>query len=252
MYGETWMMLEVVEVLGRAQQGRTMPFRCRCSDGEIYYVKGRDAGRRSLVCEYIAGELGRALGIPVAPFVVAEVPEALLEMPVPGLELNDLGAGPVFASKRCTGSELTVAVAARLPRAMQCDVLAFDWWIRNMDRYLTESGGNPNLLYEPETRELVVIDHNLAFDEAFAPADLVDTHVFAPVADSLLGDMFLRQDYLARFSAILETWSSIIAGLPEEWLFLDEEMLDPVENFDVERFHATLTLCQHDDFWDVK
>ena len=62
------MSLEIVEIMGRAQQGVTQPFICRGEDDQVYFVKGRGAGRRSLICEWIAGQLGRLLGLPIAPF----------------------------------------------------------------------------------------------------------------------------------------------------------------------------------------
>ena len=63
--------------------------------------------------------------------------------------------------------ELTASTVMEVPVNLQQDVLAFDWWIRNSYRYLTEKGGNPNLFWQPDSHGLVVIDHNLAFDAEF-------------------------------------------------------------------------------------
>ena len=56
------MNIQIVEIIGRSTQGITRPFICRGEDGHIYFVKGRGAGKRSLICEWIAGnlEIGRA------------------------------------------------------------------------------------------------------------------------------------------------------------------------------------------------
>jgi hypothetical protein len=65
--------VEIVEIMGRSEQGVTRPFICRGDDGHVYFVKGRGAGMRSLICEWIAGQLGRRLGLPIAPFEIVEV-----------------------------------------------------------------------------------------------------------------------------------------------------------------------------------
>jgi hypothetical protein len=57
----------IVEIQGRSEQGVTQPFRCRTDDGVLCYVKGAGAGRRSMICEWIAAHLGRAFGLPVPP-----------------------------------------------------------------------------------------------------------------------------------------------------------------------------------------
>lgn len=47
------MPLPIVEILERSEQGRTRSFLCRCDDDQLYFVKGRDAGHRSLLCEWL-------------------------------------------------------------------------------------------------------------------------------------------------------------------------------------------------------
>ncbi len=72
------MSIEIVEVLRRSNQGLTRLFICRGDDGNTYFVKGRDAGRRNQVCEWITGRLAVLLRLPVAPFEIVVVPEELL------------------------------------------------------------------------------------------------------------------------------------------------------------------------------
>lgn len=119
-----------------------MPYICRADDDEVYFVKGAGAGRRSQIAEWIAGKLGLALGLPIAPFEIVDVPEALLEFDS-SLDLTDLGAGPAFGSQRQEAMELTASAVSEVPACLQRDLLAFDWWIHNSDRLLTEKGGNP-------------------------------------------------------------------------------------------------------------
>ncbi|MFI3120278.1 MAG: hypothetical protein QX203_09880 [Methylococcaceae bacterium] len=60
--------------------------------------------------------------------------------------------------------------------------MIFDLWVENLDRTLTEKGGNPNLLWKTdESAGLYVIDHNLIFDDEFNKADFWVTHAFNSV-----------------------------------------------------------------------
>ena len=72
-------MIQIIEILGRSEQGMTRPFICRGEDNNIYFVKGVGAGRRSQVCEWLAGNLALELGLPIAPFRIVDVPFALAE-----------------------------------------------------------------------------------------------------------------------------------------------------------------------------
>jgi len=132
-------MIQIVEVIGRSSQGFTRPFVCRGDDDEVYYVKGSGSGRRSQICEWIAGRLGKTLGLPIPTFAIVEIPSELIElggMP----DLADLGTGPAFGSRRHSLIELPHSAVDEVPLEVQCDVLTFDWWIHNGDRTLTATG----------------------------------------------------------------------------------------------------------------
>jgi len=61
-------MIQIIEIIRRSDQGVTRPFLCRAEDGAIYFVKGRHAGHRSLICELLGGLLTENLRLPIAPF----------------------------------------------------------------------------------------------------------------------------------------------------------------------------------------
>lgn len=155
------MLVQVEEIIGRSTQGVTKPFVCRGEDGEVYFVKGVGAGRRSQICEWLASQLARAFGLPVAPFTLVSISPALIGSGARE-DLGELGAGIAFGSQRKSVTELTVARVAQVPSDLARDVLVFDWWVRNADRTLTEFGGNPNLFWDVIKSELVVMDHNQA------------------------------------------------------------------------------------------
>ncbi|UJJ55056.1 hypothetical protein LRK53_01215 [Rhodanobacter thiooxydans] len=116
--------LQIVEILERSEQGVTRPFLCRCNDDQLYYVKGQGAGRRSLLCEWFAGHLAQALGLPLPPFAIVQAPRELVELHPEG---SDLGARPAFGSRVVAHTqELTVSHLHDVPMPLQRDVLVFD------------------------------------------------------------------------------------------------------------------------------
>lgn len=223
------MSLTVVEVQGRAKQGRTEPYICRCDDGEVYFIKGRSATRPGLIAEWLCARLGDAFGLPIAPHAIANVPNELIEADLTGW-LGDLGCGEVFASRRVSAVELTEIHRGLVPRQLRRDVVAFDWWVRNGDRNMTPKGGNPNLLWNPiNDGSLVVIDHNLAFDPKFSAQDFMHLHVFADDIPGMFSDFLLRNEYSGRFADTLGKWNEICDTLPNAWRYVDPEQTIPVE-----------------------
>ena len=67
----------IIEVGERTEQGMTKPYRCVADDGQSYFVKSQGAGWRSLVCEWVAGRLAVAVGLPVPPLAPVGVDDAL-------------------------------------------------------------------------------------------------------------------------------------------------------------------------------
>jgi hypothetical protein len=244
------MTIEIVEIIGRSEQGVTKPFICRGEDGHVYFVKGRGAGMRSLICEWIAGQIGRRLGLPIAPFEIVVVSQELLSIAMRD-DLAELGAGKAFGSRKVSVVELSTTHVEYVPAETQRDVLAFDWWVRNGDRSLGETGRNPNLFWDVENEGLVVIDHNQAFDPTFSPQDFVDLHAFRGEWPVLLGDWVVQQSYAGRFQSALADWQAICNTVPPEWRYVDVEQTVPT-NFDDHAAFQLLMRCQTNGFWSLE
>ncbi len=255
------MTLNVVEVLARSEQGRTKPYICRCDDGDVYFVKGRSATRKGLIHEWLCGHLAQALGLPIAPFGLAHVPQELMEADLSGW-LSELGEGPAFASRKVLGQELAMAQVSAIDTALRRDVLVFDWWVRNGDRCLTAKGGNVNLLWEGRgvvrnedderiiTGQLAVIDHNLAFDAAFSAVDFCQTHVFAADITSVFSDVVMREDYKRRLSAALAGLEAAWNNVPLAWQYVDPEQTIPTD-YPKPDIWALLHRVESPDFWNL-
>jgi hypothetical protein len=240
------MPVEIVEILRRSEQGRTRPFLCRGDDGHTYFVKGRGAGLRSLIIEWLCGHLALAFGLPVAEFERVEVPAALAD-PLLFPEANELGAGLAFGSRVFQHvQEVTVSHLDLIDPATQRDVLLFDWWIHNQDRLLTGLGGNVNLLWDQPASALVVIDHNLAFDPDFDAATFRQMHVFARQWPAVFGDLAEKSRYMERLDQAMEGFDRLCDNLPPEWWMVDDGV--PV-NFDRQAVKTLLQRYTQDIFW---
>lgn len=245
----------VVEVLGRAEQGRTQPYLCRCDDGGTYYLKGRSANRRGLVSELICASLAESLALPVAPWAIAVVPQEFIEeskLSKVAPDLADLGSGPVFASEVVRATEFSLSLTEKVPELTAQEIVVFDWWVQNEDRSLSEKGGNVNLLWRlGDPGGVVLIDHNLAFDPDFDRARFLSTHVFGAAFRQVAGD-FVRRDTLAeKLVATLSQWTAICATIPKEWGYIDEEQT-LASNIDSGALHETLSRCTQPGFWNEK
>ena len=209
------MSVTITEIISRSEQGVTRPFLCRAENDLLYYVKGRYAGYRALCAEWVAGRLGKLMGLPVPDFSIAEVPRALVEGSSRG-DASDLGSGLVFASAFVEDAqEITYADVAKVDAGLKQKVMLFDWWVRNEDRTLTEYGGNPNLLRTAGTGQLHVFDLNLAFDDTFDEARFWQSHVFTG-AVSQWPDGF-KLEMIQQMQAALVHLPEIWNGLPDDW-----------------------------------
>ncbi|MBV5331479.1 hypothetical protein JZU69_03620 [bacterium] len=238
----------IEEIQGRAKQGVTKPFICQGDDGAVYFVKGIGAGRRSQICEWVSAQLATAFGLPIADYVLAEVPIELVEIQVRA-DIGQLGAGIVFASRQIPhADELSVTTRDLVPTEVAMDILVFDWWVHNEDRHLTELGGNPNLLWDVRSDEVAVIDHNQAFDTGFDAARFLDSHVFADYWNQVFSDHVERRRYGERLATALSGLEDIRATIPDSWWYVDEGV---PANVTWDEIASCLERCRREDFWNT-
>jgi hypothetical protein len=241
-------LVNIVEILDRSSQGMTRPFLCKDEQGRLFYVKGGNADRRSLIAEWLCARLATAFGLPIAPYAIVHIPEALIAA-ASDPEVRELGSGPAFGSQRVPNVlEITWLQTQRVPRWLRQDILVFDWWIRNDDRNLTQFGGNPNLLWDTALAELVVIDHNAAFSRDFAASDFLNTHVFAAEWSAIVQDWIRRADYQRRLSESYAMLEKALSSCPPSWFWAGYGV--PAQ-FDVDAARRTLQGFDQPDFWNT-
>ena len=226
-------MLEIVEIIRPADQGRTTPFLCSACDGMRYFVKGYPASSIGLVKEWMGGNLAKAFGLPVPEFRLAHLDDALANA-YDGPQASELKGGFVFASKQIGSvNELRFETIPQIDKLTRLAVLLFDLWVENEDRTLTELGGNPNLLWKPDESGLYVIDHNLIFDPAFNPINFGETHVFKSEFCHKQDDLVEKHDFEERMKIALDSWKVAWDKVPSEWLEHNQDysIFNPDQHF---------------------
>jgi hypothetical protein len=209
-------MIRIVEIGDTTFQGKTEPVLCRGEDGFDYVVKGQFAGSRALIAEWIANRLGRLIDLPIPEFELMYLDSNLLKYGIKQREAQNLGKGTLFGSRRIANLvEIRASDLGLINVDLRAKVLAFDWWICNADRILIDGGGNPNLLWSEDKKELVVIDHNLAFE----PTLMGDFWMEHALRDSIKQwNSTFREGMELAFKGALEHLQSIWSELPSEWI----------------------------------
>jgi hypothetical protein len=210
------------------REGGSLPGLVEADDDGLYVVKfyGAAQGPRALVAEVIAGELGRALGLPVPELVFVDIDPALagvepdpwvgeLLEKSPGMNLGlDFLPGSMTFDPRADGAPDPDLAAA---------IVWFDALVTNTDR----SPRNPNLL--SWHHRLWLIDHGAALfihhtwrdpdAHARRPLDTIAHHVLLPYAAPLAS----AHDRLAPL-VTEDVLHAIVALVPDAWLPLAAEI----------------------------
>lgn len=235
--------IAIIEIIRAAEQGRSGPYICRGADESLYYVKGRNTGRRSQIAEWLCAHLAKLLKLPLPPFSLVVIPPDLVaETPS---AMQEVGAGLAFGSREYPRAlwfeqEQISMASDRLKK----DILVFDWWVHNSDR-LTH---NSNLLWDAVRGQLVVIDHNMAFDPAFSAKEFFNYHIFSQWAGEVFQDLVEQAEYQSRLLNALAVLDSAIDSIPEDWWWVDDEHTVATD-FDLEAVRAILQRCELENFW---
>ena len=232
-------MTEVREFITRLEQGYTEAFLCRSEDGRAYVCKSVRAGREALIKEVICSRVGSSLGLPIPPVEILYASPSVAERSL-NSEITDLATEPGFGS--CfvdSAATLNVADLTSVDAETRRLVLLFDWWIFNEDR----TDDNPNLLWQPASHQLHVIDHNLAFGTATDVENVVsfwNQHLFRSSRPGMTDRSFRNviRPMMDRVMADLGNWWD---ALPYEWTSVCRPMLSLLI--------STLSRYLSEEFW---
>jgi hypothetical protein len=204
------------------REGGSLPAVVEADDGRLYVLKFRGAGqgRKALIAELVAGEIGRALGLPIPEIVFVELDPALGRSE-PDPEIHDLitaSAGLNMALAYLPGAlafEPLLAPAAAT--ALASAIVWFDAYITNVDR----TARNTNMLLL--NQQLWLIDHGASLYVHHTWGDYLarSRSAFAQVKDHVLlrfaGDIAAAD---ADLSQLLnqDNIQEIVELIPEGWL----------------------------------
>lgn len=204
------------------REGGSVPAVMEADDDGTYVVKFRGAaqGERASIAELIAGELGRALGLPVPRLVLVDI-AAELARSEPDPEIQHVlraSAGINAALDYLPGAlNWEPALAPPPDPGLAARVVWFDAFISNVDRTVR----NPNLLRWH--RQVYLIDHGASLyfhhdwptqaARAQAPFAPVKQHVLLPLA----GDVREADAALAPL-VTRDALAAVLAQVPDAWL----------------------------------
>jgi hypothetical protein len=213
------------------REGGSLPAIVEADDDGLYVVKFRGAGQgpRALVAEVLAGEIGRALGLPVPMLALVKV-DADIGRTEPDGEIRDLlkaSVGLNLGLDYLPGA-LGYDPAASTPPSpeLAANIVWFDALVLNVDR----TARNPNLL--EWHRRLYCIDHGASLyvhhdwkeapARAISPFAQVKDHVLLPVA----GDIRAAGERLRpKLSEAL--FRKVAEAVPDGWLLEDGSIGGP-------------------------
>jgi hypothetical protein len=211
------------------REGGSLPAIIEADDDGLYVLKFRGAGQgpKALIAELLAGEIGRAAGLPVPEIVFVELP-AELARTEPDPEIQSLirasaglNIGLDYLPGSVTFDPLVFVPDARLASA----VVWFDAFVCNVDRTVR----NVNMLLWH--RRLWLIDHgaSLYFHHAWTSLDRPAMNPFALIKDHvLLGQASELAGVDAEMRAVLtaERLAGIVRLIPDAWLEEDAGFSD--------------------------
>jgi hypothetical protein len=203
------------------REGGSLPGLVEADDDGLYVLKFRGAGQgpKALVAEVVAGELARALGLPVPELVLVELDPAIGRAE-PDPEIQDLlvASGGTNLGVDFLPGALPFSPAAGPPPdpELAAAIVWLDALVTNVDR----TAQNPNLLWWH--RRLWLIDHGAALywhhapaapADAGAPFAAIGDHVLLPYASSV-------DDADARLAPLVneELLREIAGRVPAVWL----------------------------------
>jgi HipA-like kinase len=227
------MSLDTVNVtryVAPLREGGSLPGLVEADDDGMYVLKFRGAGQgpKALIAELVAGEIARALGLPVPTIVLVglDVDLARTEADPEIQDLMRASAGLNVALDYLPGALMFDPVVERVEGELASKIVWFDGYVTNVDR----TARNPNLLVWH--RKLQLIDHGAAlyFHHSWAKHLERSRDPFVQVKDHVL----LRfADRMAEIDALMvdqmrpEVLRDVLGSIPDSWLASDTPFASP-------------------------
>ncbi|WP_405397846.1 HipA family kinase [Maribacter sp. Asnod2-G09] len=224
--------VDVVQYLQPLREGGSMPAIVKADDDFLYVLKfrGSGQGKKSLISEFIGGELARAIGLKVPELVFMNLEDSFRQTE-PDEEIQDLlkfsvglNLGLHFLSGAITFDPL-ISTADAMTASK---VVVLDSLISNIDR----TAKNANLLYWHN--ELWVIDNGASFyfHHNWETWESHLTRTFPFIKDHvLIHQATALPEAAAEIQKLitLEKITEIVTKIPEDWLTSESDVLNADE-----------------------
>ena len=213
--------VNVMRYVTPLREGGSLPAIAEADDGFLYVLKffGAGQGVKSLVADFIGGEIARALGLKVPEFVFANLDEAFGRTE-PDEEIQELlrkSEGLNLGVHYLSGAITYDPAVAQLDAKLASRIVWLDSLITNVDR----TARNTNML--TWNKELWLIDHGAAlyFHHAWDNWEEHAKRSFVQVKDHVLLPMATEIEQADRTSKEILTpdlIQGIVSVIPDEWL----------------------------------
>jgi hypothetical protein len=212
------------------REGGSLPALVEADDDGLYVLKFRGAGqgKKALIAELIAGELGRAVGLPIPRLAFMQL-DPVLGRNEPDYEIRSLleaSGGLNFAMDYLPGSITFDPLANRIDSHLASEIVWFDAYIMNVDR----TARNTNMLIWH--KKLYLIDHgaSLFFHHQWTSAYEKIESPFSNIKDHVLLRMATDIPTAGKkLKALItsELIRSLVSLIPDDWLEIDGEFDNP-------------------------
>ncbi|QIM63179.1 toxin HipA [Pasteurellaceae bacterium Orientalotternb1] len=240
-------MDKIVFIRERTEMGITKPFVCQSEAGQWFIVKTKAMMPISqLLAEFIGSTLAEKIGLSCPHIDFVEVTTITNQYAPPEWQA-DLPLGTAFASAFVEKAKMAkTAQAKKLDEQSQKWLYMFDRWILNSDRTASTVGtGNINLLFDEIQQQILVIDHNLAFDERAN----FDEHLFSPQNRDWRLDWIDKQTFTEKAVDILANFDDIYQSIPDDWFPFESEAFQKMEN-QIQKIKQLLARITEENYWD--
>lgn len=216
------------------REGGSLPAIIEADDEQLYALKFRGAGQgiKALIAELVAGELIRALGLPVPELVFVEL-DAAFGLSEPDPEIQDLlraSEGLNLAMAYLSSALTFEPLLAPPPAADLASAIVWcDAYVTNVDR----TPHNPNMLLLDE--QIWLIDHGASLYIQHTWADYrthsqtrfaqIRHHILLPFASQIAAAD-------ARLSAQLtpDLIRAVVEMIPDDWLIGQSGFATPADH----------------------
>jgi hypothetical protein len=203
------------------REGGSLPAIVEADDEGLYVLKFRGAGQgpKALIAELVAGEIARAVGLPVPEIVYVDLPGDLARTePDPEIQSlirasEGLNAGLDYLPGSITFDPLIFQPDAKLASG----IVWFDAFVCNVDR----TARNTNMLVWH--KKLWLIDHGAAlyFHHAWTRQDDPAQNQFKLIRDHVLlrsADALAEVDAQLKSLLTVDRLGDIVDLIPDDWL----------------------------------